>query len=485
MPEAKDEGVMPANDPFPSKGINGLPPISPPALSLEEASQAAAELQAFRTLETRSSRKRRSTHMLIMAIILGAVLLVLVIGFVILNNLFNSPNTGVSLPTDIVWRGDYVETIKGSGTVEAYESVVVTPEIDGTVAELYVAEGDIVVAGQVLFTIDAPDLDSQIRAAQRGVDSANLAVSNAVAMRDEASLAQKRAYDAYLSLPEAIDRARAAALAAGEPFDEERARQELDAALAAYEGTRAQARAAQQQLDGTYLQLTEAQEALSRTSAYKEKCTVTAPVSGQVVTLSIERGMKLSTLATSGLSPLRIADLSRMRVTLNINEVDIAKLQVGQKATVSFSALSDYQATASVIRIAAVSTGREMDAWSGGFGIVTFPVEILIETPDPRLKIGMSAQAEVLVDQRENVLLVSAIALQEQQEGSAVIEVQDPDGTTRRVPVTVLARNDNVAAIEGSVNPGDVVLLGKDYVASSGDMDGRMAGSSGIVIRSG
>jgi HlyD family secretion protein len=456
-------------------------------ITAEEASQAAAELQAFRTLETRSSRKKRNRVLRITLIVVGAVALVALAVFLIGRMLFPS-DTGVQeAVTGTVEQGTYLEEITGNGVLAPFESVAVTPEIDGTIAELKVAEGDMVTAGQLLFTIDSPDLDSQIAAAQRGVDSANLNVSGAVTGRDEATRAADAAYTSYTSLKATVDWGRQAAQAAGEPFDEMAAQQQLDAAWQQYEASKSQISSAKQQVAAANLQLADAQAALDAAWKNGEKRSVYAPITGQVVTLNLERGMKLSTQASSGQAPLRIADLSKMKVTLNINELDIIKLRVDQVATVSFDAVADLTSEAKVSRISTVSaagaTAQESMGGSGGSGIVTFPVEMIIENPDSRLKIGMSAQAGIVIKRLENVLIVPALALQ--GDGDQVtLQVKGEDGSFAPVEVKVLERNDSTAAIEGltagAIKAGDEVKLEATVTTSSGQGGAMMGGSVSV-----
>jgi HlyD family secretion protein len=453
-------------------------------ITAEEASQAAAELQAFRTLETRSSRKKRNRVLRIALIVAGTVALVALAVFMIGRMLF-PPNAGVQeAVTGTVEQGTYLEEITGNGVLAPFESVAVTPEIDGTIAELKVAEGDMVTAGQLLFTIDSPDLDSQIAAAQRGVDSANLSVSGAVIGRDEATRIADAAYNSYTSLKATVDWSRQAAQAAGEPFDEAAARQQLDAAWQQYETSKAQINSAKQQVAAASLQLADAQAALDAAWKNGEKRSVYAPITGQVVTLNLERGMKLSTQASSGQAPLRIADLSKMKVTLNINELDIIKLRVDQVATVSFDAVADLISEAKVSRISTVSAaGATTQEGAGGAGIVTFPVELIIENPDSRLKIGMSAQAGIVIKQLDNVLIVPALALQGDGD-QATLQVKGEDGSFVPVEVKVLERNDSTAAIEGltagAIKAGDEVKLEATVTASSSQSGAMMGGSVSV-----
>ena len=140
--------------------VSFSPPIAEPLSTLqseiitpEEASQAAAELQAFKTLESRSSRKKRNKAVRI-ALIVVAVLVVVIVGIIALRAVLMPADTGEqNIVTGAVERGTYLDEVSGNGTLAPYEAVVVTPEIDGTIAELKGAEGDIILFSDEMHTL--------------------------------------------------------------------------------------------------------------------------------------------------------------------------------------------------------------------------------------------------------------------------------------------------------------------------------------------
>ena len=175
---------------------------------------------------------------------------------------------------------------------------------------------------------------------------------------------------------------------------------------------------------------------------------------------------------------IQIADLSQMRVTVQVNEADISKVQVGQKATVTFSALPDVTCEGEVQSIATVSTG---DGTGDGSGTVTYAVDLLIAQPDPRIKPGMTASVEIVAQEVKDALTVPATAIATDDAGAATVTVvtyaDDGSYTTEDVPVEVVAQNNTTAAIKGDVHEDDLVLLGgatsdddSDASAAEGDI---------------
>ncbi|MED9952928.1 MAG: efflux RND transporter periplasmic adaptor subunit, partial [Collinsella sp.] len=181
--------------------------------------------------------------------------------------------------------------------------------------------------------------------------------------------------------------------------------------------------------------------------------TVKAPSSGSIVELNakvgatVTGGMVMGEGDTSGGKQcMQIADLSKMKVTVQVGEKDIAKIAVGQSANVTYPAFPDIVSQGTVTAIASVANS---DAANGGGGSVTFNVDILIEAPDSRLKPGMTAEVSVVTEQLDDVVMVPTMALMtEDGEHYYVNMATDDEGKeTRRVKVTVVTQNDNDAVV--------------------------------------
>ena len=93
-----------------------------------------------------------------------------------------------------------------------------------------------------------------------------------------------------------------------------------------------------------------------------------------------------------------IGDLSTLEVDIEVNEIDVSGVKVGQTAEVTFPAFPDIQEKAEVVSVAAAATNAPSDTAGSGGGIVTFTVKLSIKHPDERLKAGMSANVKILTD---------------------------------------------------------------------------------------
>ena len=176
-----------------------------------------------------------------------------------------------------------------------------------------------------------------------------------------------------------------------------------------------------------------------------------------------------STPGAGNAGPLiTIADLSQMKVNVQINEVDISRIAVDQKAQVSFTALRDLYCDAVVTHVSAVSSngadaGASYD--NPGRSIVSYTVDLLISSPDASIKPGMTANVDIMIQHMDNVLTVPLVAVMDDGDGAYVNVVTSRDEKgypqVKRVSVTVKAQSSTTAVIEGAgIEDGTEVMIG-------------------------
>ena len=370
--------------------------------------EAYAKLKAKRVERRRKKLIRRG---IAAGVVSPIVLIAVVMTFVI-----NARPAGTNGPvTDMVTEGTFTTTVEAKGQLKPISASVVSPSVDGTVASINVQAGQYVNEGDVLMTIKNDELDRNVADAQRAVAAAQEDLANA-------------------------QKATTAAQAAPAP--------EADAAGA----NGASGAADTSAVSSAQRNLASAQANLDQANAKAAERTVTAPSSGSIVELNakvgatVTGGMIMGEGETSGGKQcMQIADLSKMKVTVQVGEKDIAKIAVGQSANITYPAFPDIVSQGTVTAIASVANS---DSNNGG-GSVTFNVDILIEAPDARLKPGMTAEVSVVTEQLDDVVMVPTMALMtEDGEHYYVNVATDDEGKqTRRVKVTVVTQNDNEAVV--------------------------------------
>lgn len=369
--------------------------------------------EAYAKLKAKRAERRRKK--LIRRGIAAGVVAAIVLIAVVVTLAINARPAGNNGPvTDMVTEGTFTTTVEAKGQLKPISASVVSPSVDGTVEQINVQTGQSVNEGDVLMSIKNDELDRNVAEAQRAV---------AAAQEDLAS-AQK-----------------AAAAAQAAPTTDTAA-----AGAASNASTDTSAVSAAQR------SLASAQANLDQANAKAAGRTVTAPSSGSIVELNakvgatVTGGMIMGESDTSGGKQcMQIADLSKMKVTVQVGEKDIAKIAVGQSANVTYPAFPDIVSQGTVTAIASVANSDSN--YSGGS--VTFNVDILIDAPDSRLKPGMTAEVSVVTEQLDNVVMVPTMALMtEDGENYYVNVATDAEGKeTRRVKVTVVTQNDNEAVV--------------------------------------
>lgn len=368
--------------------------------------EAYAKLKAKRAERRRKKLIRRG----IAAGVVGAIALIAIISTLVINARPAGTNGPV---TDMVTEGTFTTTVEAKGQLKPISASVVSPSVDGAVGSINVQAGQTVNEGDVLMTIKNDELDRNVAEAQRAVAAAQEDLNNA-------------------------QKALAAAQAAPT----------IDSDTSAASGTTADTSA----VSSAQRNLASAQATLDQANAKAAERTVTAPSSGSIVELNakvgatVTGGVVMGEGDTSGGKQcMQIADLSKMKVTVQVGEKDIAKIAVGQSANVTYPAFPDIVSQGTVTAIASVANS---DSNYGG-GSVTFNVDILIEAPDARLKPGMTAEVSVVTEQLDDVVMVPTMALMtEDGENYYVNLATDSEGKeTRRVNVTVVTQNDNEAVI--------------------------------------
>jgi HlyD family secretion protein len=278
--------------------------------------------------------------------------------------------------TAVVDRGDIRVAVSATGSLAAISTVDVGSQISGQVTEVLVDFNDRVHKGDVIARIDPDTYEAQIAqgaaataSARAGLVSAQAALRNAEAdYARKASLAQQQLV----------------------------ARSDADLARAARDQARAQVNAARAQI--------EQQVASTRTTRLNlERTVIRSPVDGVVLTRTIEPGQ---TVAASLQSPVlfQIAeDLSQMQIVLAIDEADIGQVKPGQAVAFNVDAFPDQQYRGKVqqVRLAATNTSN----------VITYPVVVAVDNRSQSLLPGMTANAEIEVSRRDNVLRVPNAAL--------------------------------------------------------------------------
>jgi len=195
-------------------------------------------------------------------------------------------------------------------------------------------------------------------------------------------------------------------------------------------------------------QLEQARIAYEQAKLRLDRALLTAPFDGQVGQVNITRGGASS--APGG--AVLLVDTSRFHLDVSVDEIDIAKLQVGQTVTVSVDALPDAAITGRIDRISPVATSQA--------GVVSYQVRVNVDSTGALLRAGMSANVTIVTDVRPDVLLVPNWAIRiDRATGRAYVN-RLVGGQASEVQVQTGLRNETDSEVTSGVREGDVIIVG-------------------------
>ncbi len=198
-----------------------------------------------------------------------------------------------------------------------------------------------------------------------------------------------------------------------------------------------------------------AQAAVDAAQASLDNAQLLAPFDGTITEVEVKTG----DIVSAGEAAFRVDDLDSLYIDLQISEVDLASLKVGQQVVIEFDAIADKEYTGEVTEIGMIGTNSQ--------GVVNYPVTVRVTNADETILPGMTASVTIILDQREDVLLVPNKAIRTSN-GQQYVTVMF-EGQQISVPVTVGLVGDSMSEITSEqLREGDaVVITGSTSTASS------------------
>lgn len=235
--------------------------------------------------------------------------------------------------------------------------------------------------------------------------------------------------------------------------------------LATQRTNAAQAQLRQRDVERARADLSQLENRLAQQSVQLTETRIVAPIAGEVTGKYLEEG-ELVASATGGFAQgaaiVTIADLTRMQVKVNINEVDVTRLRVGLPVEISVDGVEGKTFAGHVYTIAPASASQApgQSAQSGSAGVVRFEVKITVDTPDKRLRPGMTAAAKIIVTKKDKILTLPAEALRPGDKVKVIVGEGEKAKTEER-SVTLGLKNDSMVEITSGLKAGDKVEVPK------------------------
>ncbi len=378
---------------------------------------------------------RRLLNGLIVVLMLGAFLALVYLG---LTWDLREDDSGDSagFRTETVTRGPLDEKVVATGTLEPFARVVVQSEIPGVVARVLVDEGQRVERNQPLVELQRERLED--RAAQL---RAQLAEREARARFDLAGRASAELDKARRNQARG-ERLRSEDILSAERLEDLRHVVRLaEIALTDAEAETAARRAAADQ----------ARNALRRAERDLEQTVIRSPVDGVLVSRPVEVGTAVADIQNGGTVVAELADDRRIHMTAEVDENEVARVRVGQRAAVRIDAFpgEDFDG-----RVRRISASGESDG-----SMSSFEVEIEID-PDERVRVGMSADARIAVAHHSDALLIPNTAILRTEAGPRVRLTRAEDRESfELVRIREVYSDGFQTVVANGVTEGDVLLV--------------------------
>jgi len=365
----------------------------------------------------------------------------------------------IEVETVAVKQGELVVTVTPTetGTVDSDATAQIKAEVAGRIAQLAVAEGAHVEAGAALARLEASELEARVALARSSLDAARMRLESArislplEKARTRASLAEAQAHydDAKQRYDKKLKLYESRLIPQG---DMETARADLAAAEAGLQTAQAnqdQVALQQRQIDIAAADVKQQEAALQVAEVTLAHTLIRAPIAGTVVELPIKAGE----LMQPGSVIARITRLDALYVKAQIDEVDLSRLQIGQRADVEFDTQPHVKYAATLFEISPAVSVEKLKSRN-----VT--VKLRLAQPPPFLRPGMSADVEIIVDTLKNVLMVPAQTVMSKDKERFVYVLDDGE-VVRRIVETGRSNWDYTEVLKG-LNAGDAVVVSLD-----------------------
>lgn len=377
----------------------------------------------------------KKSKILIILLILG------VGGYFIYDNFFKVKDEKVEFITKKAKKGSFSKKVDATGEIFATELIDVGAQVSGQIKKLYVKLGDQVKKGDMIASIDSSTQ-------QNSIDN------------KEAQLAIYKAQ---------LESAKVALNIAKTQFDRENAlftknatsKQEFESAKNTFSANSAKIKELEAQIKQTNIELSTAKINLGYTK-------ITAPRDGTVVSVQVEEGQTVNANQTTP-TIVNIADLSHVKMKMQIAEGDITKIKVG--TPVEYSILSEptkkFQTTVSSIDpgLTTLSDGSygsssssksSYSSSSSSSSAVYYYAQSIVDNKDGILRIGMTTQNELLIANVEDAIIVPSIGIKKDENGTFVYVLKD--GKPVKTAVKTGIKDNLDTQIISGVNEGDEII---------------------------
>jgi HlyD family secretion protein len=354
-----------------------------------------------------------------------------------------------------VERGTMVRSVVATGKIEPITKVEIKSKANGIIEVLPVEIDQRVEAGQVLVELDKANLMAHVRELR-----ATLLAARAAELGAQAQLEKSRV---EAEGPD-VEFARRTYERATSLFQQKLiAQSELDQARTNIDVAENRQKAAQSQLAIAKARLSEAAANVAQTQAAADRAeeeltnaTIRAPIRGTILARDVEVGSPVSSILNMGAAAtpvVTMGDISKVFVRGKVDETEIGNLRLDQPARITVETFKGRTFQGKVTQISPMGVERD--------NVTNFEVRVSIDNPGNQLKANMTANAEIVLEERPNSLIVPEAAISYDAKRNASVDLLDRSARTgrRRVPIKVGISNGTRTQVLEGLKEGDRVVL--------------------------
>jgi HlyD family secretion protein len=378
--------------------------------------------------EDHEMARKKSRRMIFLLIALVAVAGAATAGFVVMSR----PKVEVD-PSRLsrVERGDITRSVVATGRIEPIAKVEIKSKANGIIKDLKVQVGDLVKPGQVLAELDKENLEARVRearAALMGAEanfkaaSAQLEKNRVEAEGPDVPFARRNFERAEKLLKDGV--------LPQQSYDDTRSALEL--ALNRQNVARSQLTVSQAKIAQAKAEVAQAQASVDRAEEELRYATIRSPITGMVLSRDVEIGSPVSSILNMGSAAtlvMVLGDISQVYVRGKVDEADIGVVRLSQPARIKVETFKDKQFKGTVTQISPLGVDKE--------NVVTFEVKVSIDNPGGELRANMTANAEIMLEEHTNTLIIPESAILYDQQRNASVEVPKAGAPRGREKVAV------------------------------------------------
>lgn len=378
---------------------------------------------------------------------ISLILIVIVIGWFGFSKFNISKTNATRYQTSQVEKGTLVVSVTGSGQVSTANNGTISTLATGVISKLYVKDGDQVKAGDKIAEVDL-DLQGQ-QNAQQALASYQSAANNLDSAKANVYSLQASMFTPWKTF---MDIAQNSTYQNndGSPNETNRSLPEFHIAQDNWLAGEAKYKMQQNVINQAQTSLSAAWSSYQQTSP-----TIYAPITGTVSGFSLQVGSVIvasTNTSNSAQSATKIASVKTQAlptVSINLTEIDIPKIKLGNKATITFDAFPDKTYTGQVVSI---DTAGVVSS-----GVTSYPTVIRLDTESNAILPDMAASASIITDTKDNVLMAPSASIQKQTDGTTYVRVMKNNQPIQITVVTGLFSDTQTEIISG-LSEADTVI---------------------------